>query len=173
MYNALACIAMCSHYGISKQLLKTVLAKFNGANRRFEYVGSYSNTDVYDDYAHHPSEILATAKAMKNKSYRQSWVVFQPHTYSRTKELLSDFAEALLEFDNIIVTDIYAAREQNTYGISAKDLVNKIGEFGRNAIYISDFDDIAEYVKGHACPHDIILTMGAGTIFEVGRKILE
>ncbi len=172
VYNALACIAMCTYYGIAKQLLKTVLAKFNGANRRFEYIGTYSNIDVYDDYAHHPSEIYATAKAMKNKSYRQSWVVFQPHTYSRTKELLTDFAEALLEFDNIIVTDIYAAREQNTYNISSKDLVNRINDLGKNAIYISDFDAIANYVRGHACPHDIVLTIGAGTVFEVGKKIL-
>ncbi len=172
VYNALACISMCANYGIAKQVIKTALLKFGGANRRFEYIGSCGNMDVYDDYAHHPSEISATAKAMKNKTYRQSWVVFQPHTYSRTKELLTDFAEALLDFDNIIVTDIYAAREQNTYGISAKDLVNKIGEFGKSAKYISDFDDIANYIKGHACPHDLIITMGAGTVFEVGRKIL-
>lgn len=172
VYNALACIAMCSTYGISKQILKTVLAKFGGASRRFEYIGSYDNIDIYDDYAHHPSEISATAKAMKNKTYRQSWVVFQPHTYSRTKELLSDFAEALLDFDNIIITDIYAAREQNTYGISSKDLVNKIASLGKTAIYISDFDDIAKYIKEHACPHDLILTVGAGTVFEVGKKLL-
>ncbi len=173
VYNALACIAMCSSYGISKQILKTVLAKFTGASRRFEYVGSFGNIDVYDDYAHHPSEISATAKAMKNKSYRQSWVVFQPHTYSRTKELLSDFAEALLDFDNIIITDIYAAREQNTYGISSKNLVSKISDFGKNAIYISGFDDIVKYLKGHACPNDIILTIGAGTVFEVRKKIIK
>lgn len=173
VYNALACIAMCSNYGISKQLIKTVLAKFGGANRRFEYVGTFDNMDIYDDYAHHPSEIAATAKAMKNKAYRQSWVIFQPHTYSRTKELLSDFAEALLDFDNIIITDIYAAREQNTYGISSKDLVHKIGELGKNALYISSFDDIADYIKGHACPHDLIITMGAGTVYEVGKKIMQ
>ena len=172
VYNALACIAMCSCYGISRQILKTVLSRFSGANRRFEYVGSFDNMDVYDDYAHHPSEISATAKAMKNKTYRQSWVVFQPHTYSRTKELLSDFAEALLDFDNIIVTDIYAAREKNTYGITSKDLVRKIGDLGKNALYISNFDDIADYIKSHACPHDLILTMGAGTVYEVGKKIL-
>ena len=172
VYNALACIAMCSTYGISRQLLKTVLAKFTGANRRFEYVGTYSNIDVYDDYAHHPSEIMATAKAMKNKTYRQSWVIFQPHTYSRTKALLPDFAEALLEFDNIIITDIYAAREKNTYGVHSKDLVRKISDLGKNALYIADFDDIAKYIKGHACPHDLIITMGAGTVVDVGRKIL-
>lgn len=171
IYNALACIAMCTNYGIQKQTLKNVLSKFSGANRRFEYIGECSDMQVYDDYAHHPSEILATAKAMKNKEYRQSWVIFQPHTYSRTKELLSDFAKALLEFDNIIVTDIYAAREKNTYGISSKDLVDKISELGKTASYISDFDDIVKYIKSHACPHDLILTMGAGTICEVSKKL--
>ena len=173
VYNALACIAMCSNYGISRQILKTVLAKFSGANRRFEYVGSFDNIDVYDDYAHHPSEISATSHAMKNKAFRQSWVVFQPHTYSRTKELLTDFANALLDFDNVIVTDVYAAREQNTYGVTSKDLVNKINDLGKNAILISDFDDIVKYIKAHACPHDLVLTMGAGTVYEVGKRLLQ
>ena len=172
VYNALACIAMCVSYGIQKHIIKSALAKFTGASRRFELVGSYSDINIYDDYAHHPSEVLATAKAMKNKKYRQSWVIFQPHTYSRTKELLGDFAEALLSFDNIIITDIYAARETNTYGISSKNLVTKIEELGKTAIYISDFDDIAKYIKSHACPHDIVLTLGAGTVTDVAAKIL-
>ena len=163
---------MCVSYGIQKHIIKSALAKFTGASRRFELVGSYSDINIYDDYAHHPSEVLATAKAMKNKKYRQSWVIFQPHTYSRTKELLGDFAEALLSFDNIIITDIYAARETNTYGISSKNLVTKIEELGKTAIYISDFDDIAKYIKSHACPHDIVLTLGAGTVTDVAAKIL-
>ncbi len=172
IYNALACMALCSNYGISKYIIKSALTKFTGAHRRFELVGSYDNVMVYDDYAHHPSEILATAKALKNKSFRQSWVVFQPHTYSRTKSLLDDFANALVDFDNIIITDIYAAREVNTYGISSLDLVEKIKELGKNVIYISDFDDIANYIKERACPRDIILTMGAGTVIDVAKKIL-
>ena len=173
VYNALACIALCSSYGISKQIIKTALLKFGGANRRFEYIGSYSNIDIYDDYAHHPSEIHATAKALKNKTYRQSWVVFQPHTYSRTKELLSDFAEVLLNFDNVIITDIYAAREKNIYDISARDLVHKINSLGKQVTYLSDFDDIARYIREHACPNDIVLTLGAGTVCEIGKKILD
>lgn len=170
--NALACIALCTEYGINKYDIKDALLKFTGANRRFELVGSYQNIDVYDDYAHHPSEILATANALKNKKYRQSWVVFQPHTYSRTKNLLDDFAKVLTNFDNVIVTDIYAAREKNTYDISSKDLVDKIHTLGKTAMYISSFDDIARFIKERACPHDIIITLGAGTITELGRKIL-
>ncbi len=173
VYNALACIAMCTNYKIEKTVIKSVLSKFKGASRRFELVGSYADIDVYDDYAHHPSEVLATAKAMKNKLYRQSWVVFQPHTYSRTKELLGDFAEALTNFDNIIITDIYAARETNTYNISSEHLVDKLKEYNKNVLYIPDFDDIATYIKEHACPHDIVLTVGAGTVCEVATKILK
>jgi len=172
VYNALACIALCSNYGIAKHIIKTALSKFTGAHRRFELVGSYDNIMIYDDYAHHPSEISATAKAMKNKDYRQSWVVFQPHTYSRTKNLLDDFANSLIDFDNIIITDIYAARETNTYNISSLDLVNKIKELGKNATYISSFDDIASFIKERACPNDIVLTMGAGTVIDVAKKIL-
>lgn len=171
--NALACIALCFEYGINKYDMKSALLKFTGANRRFELVGSYQNINIYDDYAHHPSEILATANALKNKHHRQSWVVFQPHTYSRTKLLLDDFAEVLTNFDNIIVTDIYAAREVNTYNISSEDLVNKIHTLGKSAIYISDFDDIARYIRERACPNDIVLTIGAGTITELGKKILK
>lgn len=171
--NALACIALCTMYGIDKYTIKSALAKFTGAHRRFELVGSYNNIFVYDDYAHHPTEIMATVKAMKEKKYRQSWVVFQPHTYSRTKVHLEDFAKALLDFDNIIITDIYAAREQNTFDISSKDLVEKIKSLGKQAVYIQDFDSIAKHIKDRACPNDLVLTMGAGTVNEVGKKILK
>ena len=172
VYNALACIALCHNYGIDKYTIKKALRSFTGASRRFELVGSYNNISVYDDYAHHPSEILAVSNALNNKKYRQSWVVFQPHTYSRTKELLDDFAKALLNFNNIIITDIYAAREQDRYGISAQNLVNKINSLGKKAIYIKNFDDIATYIKERACPNDIVLTIGAGTVVEVSKKIL-
>lgn len=170
--NALACIALCTMYGIDKYTIKSALAKFTGAHRRFELVGSYNNIYIYDDYAHHPTEIMATVKAMKEKKYRQSWVVFQPHTYSRTKVHLEEFAKALLDFDNIIITDIYAAREQNTFNITSKDLVEKIKSLGKQSIYIQDFNDIAKYIKERACPNDLILTMGAGTVNEVAKKIL-
>ena len=111
--NSLACIAVCHEYGIEKEDIKNALKKYTGANRRFEYKGSFNNVSVYDDYGHHPTEIIATANALKQKKYNKSWVIFQPHTYSRTKSLLNDFAKALTNFDNIIVTDIYAARETN------------------------------------------------------------
>lgn len=172
--NALACIGVCHMYGLNKEQIKNGLLKFTGAHRRFEYVGDFGNhVSVYDDYGHHPTEIRATASAMKNKSYNKSWVIFQPHTYSRTKNLLSDFAKALTLFDNIIVTDIYAAREVNTYNISSKDLVDEIQKLGRKAYYIQNFDEIVSFVKSHALNNDLVLTLGAGTITNISGMLVE
>ena len=171
--NALACIALCDTYGISKTDIKNAIHKFKGADRRFEFKGMLNGARVYDDYGHHPTEVKATAKALKNKKYNKSWVVFQPHTYSRTFNLLDDFANALLEFDNIIVTDIYAARETNTYNISSKDLVNKIIELGKNAIYLPSLEECASYLKENVKKDDIVLTLGAGTVTNIGSMIVE
>ena len=171
--NALACIALCDTYGISKADIKNAIHKFKGADRRFEFKGMLNGARVYDDYGHHPTEVKATANALKNKKYNKSWVVFQPHTYSRTFNLLDDFANALLEFDNIIVTDIYAARETNTYNISSKDLVNKIIELGKNAIYLPSLEECASYLKENVKKDDIVLTLGAGTVTNIGPMIVE
>ena len=108
-----------------------------------------------------------------NKKYNESWVVFQPHTYSRTKTLLEDFAKALLNFDNIIVLDIYAAREKNTYNISSKDLVDKIISLGKDAKYIPDFYKCVSYIKENAKENDIIMTLGAGTVTQIGPMLLK
>lgn len=171
--NALACIAVCYNYGLEREDIKNALLKYTGAHRRFEYKGSFNDVNVYDDYGHHPTEIIATSNALKQKKYNKSWVIFQPHTYSRTKNLLNDFAKALINFDNIIVTDIYAARESNTYNISSKDLVDRITSLGRKALYIQDFDKIVKYVKENAKPGDIVLTLGAGTVTNIGPMLVE
>ncbi len=172
--NALACIALCTEYKISKEAIKSALLKFTGAHRRFEFKGKINNiASVYDDYGHHPTEIIATAKSLMNKKYNKSWVIFQPHTYSRTKTLLSDFAKALLNFDNIIVLDIYAARETNTYGITSKDLVDKLISLGKNAKYIPDFSECVSYVKNNTEESDIVLTLGAGTVTDIGPMLVK
>ena len=171
--NALACIALCDYYKLSKMNIKDALSKFTGASRRLEYKGIFNGASVFDDYAHHPTEIKATASSIKNKEFNKSWVVFQPHTYSRTKELLDDFANALINFDNIIITDIYAAREENTYNISSQDLVNKINSLGKKAIYISDFNNISNYLKNHITQNDIIITLGAGTITNLSKHLID
>ncbi len=174
VYNALACIATCYEYGIDKEIIKSGLLKYTGAHRRFELVGNTNGAYVYDDYGHHPTEIKAVYDAMKKKKYNRSWVIFQPHTYSRTKNLLTDFAQVLSGFDNIIVTDIYAARESNTVGVSSQDLVNQINinRIGKRAIYMSDFDEIAKYIRDRVMPNDIVLTIGAGTVTNIGPKII-
>ena len=170
--NALACIAICLNYNLKTDVIKSALLEFTGAHRRFEYKGKINNiASVYDDYGHHPTEIVATAKSLMNKKYNKSWVIFQPHTYSRTKNLLDDFANALSNFDNIIVLDIYAARETNTYNISSKDLVNKLHSLGKDALYIPDFDECANYVKSHIEKNDIVLTLGAGTVTNIGPML--
>ena len=110
---------------------------------------------------------------MHKKHFNHSWVVFQPHTYSRTIEHLEEFAEVLTNFDNIIITDIYAARETNTYGISSKDIITRIEKLGRKAYYISNFDDIIDFIKRNVQDNDIILTQGAGTVTKIAHKLVE
>ena len=171
--NALACIALCDYYGINLNPIQKALLSFTGANRRFEFKGTVNGANIYDDYGHHPTEIVATAKALMNKKYNKSWVVFQPHTYSRTKNLMNDFAKALLNFDNIIILDIYAAREKNTYGVTSKDLADKISSLGKDALYIPDFNDCVKYLKENIHENDIVITQGAGTVTEIGPMLLK
>jgi len=172
--NSLACIALCTAYGIEKKDIKSALLKFTCAHRRFEFKGKINgNVSVYDDYGHHPTEIVAIAKSLSHKNYRQSWAIFQPHTYSRTKNLLADFAKALLNFDHVIVLDIYAAREKNTYGITSKDLVNHLNSIGKQADYIPDFDECVRFVKSHVQENDIVMTLGAGTVTQIGPMLVD
>lgn len=171
--NSLGCIALCDSYGISSKDIKNGLSKFAGTGRRFEFKGKVNGASIYDDYGHHPTEIIATAKALMNKKYNKSWIVFQPHTYSRTKLLLEDFSKALLNFDNIIVLDIYAAREKNTYDISSKDLVDRINALGKKALYIPNFDECVKFLKDNVKENDIVLTQGAGTVTQIGGMLLK
>ena len=172
--NALACTTLCTEYGIDKKDIAVALERFTGAHRRFEFKGKINKTSsVYDDYAHHPTEIKATYNSLSNKKYNKSWVIFQPHTYSRTKTLLDDFADALINFDHIVVLDIYAARERNTYNISSKDLVDKIKELGKEAKYIPDFEECVKYVKNNIEKNDIVVTLGAGTVTEIGPMLID
>ena len=170
--NALSCIALCDNYGINSEHIKNALFKFTGANRRFDYIGTFNGFDIYDDYAHHPTEIKALAKAVKNTAHNTSWAIFQSHTYSRTQLLLDEFADSLQDFDNIIITDIYAAREINECGITPQHLVEKLKNLGKQAIYIGPFEEIAEYIRTNAKENDIVLTIGAGTITKLGNMIM-
>ena len=127
---------------------------------------------MIDDYAHHPQEIEATLRAAKMYPHRKLWVIFQPHTYSRTKALLDDFAKALSLSDEIILTDIYAAREKNEVGISSEDLAEKIRLNGKNVNYIPAFSDIESFVLKNVQKGDLLITMGAGDVVNIGENLI-
>ncbi len=173
VYNSLAAIASCHLVGCSISGIKQGLSKFTGTHRRFELKGAYNNIKIIDDYAHHPSEIKASLKAAKNSNCSKIWCVFQPHTYTRTKILLDDFAVSFFDADTVIVSDIYAARETDNGEINSKALVAKINKAGGKAIYMRNFDTIVEYLKNNSLPGDLILTMGAGDIYKVGELLLK
>ncbi|HOJ12752.1 MAG TPA: UDP-N-acetylmuramate--L-alanine ligase, partial [Clostridiales bacterium] len=173
VYNSLAAIAASYLAGCSIVGIKRGLCKFTGTHRRFELKGIFNNIKVIDDYAHHPSEIKATLKAAKGSNHSRIWCVFQPHTYTRTKTLLNEFAVSFSDADTVIVSDIYAARELDNGEINSKALVGKINEAGGRAIYLKDFDTITEYLKNSSLPGDLIITMGAGDIYKVGELLLK
>ena len=163
--NSLATVG--SIYANNLDILKAKegIENFTGASRRFEYKKTIGdNVNVYDDYAHHPTEIKATLESARNKSKNRVIAVFQPHTYSRTKLLFDKFAHAFNNADFVILTDIYAARESFDETISSKMLANELVRNGINAMYISSFEDIAKKIKEIIEPNDIVLTIGAGTI---------
>lgn len=171
--NALATIATSDLYHIKKEFIKAGLKKFTGANRRFECIGKYKGIPVIDDYAHHPTEIKTTLKCSQDISHHETWVVFEPHTYSRTKNHLEAFASVLKEFDHIILADIYAAREKNDCNISSIDLLNLIQKENPNCIYLNSYEKIISYLKENVKEKDIIITIGAGTINQVGYALIE
>ena len=167
--NATAIYAASLSMGIDKEHIKAGLEAFKGTKRRFEKKGFVNGALVIDDYAHHPSEIEATLRSVKKMKHNISWCIFQPHTYTRTKALFDDFAKVLSGFDKVIITDIYAAREKDTGLVSAKQLSEAID----NAIYIRDFDEIAVFIKDNAAEGDIVITMGAGNVVNIGEMIAE
>ena len=165
VYDAIAAITTSLAHGLDLDKMEKSLNEFCGAKRRFEYKKSIGkNVLVYDDYAHHPTEIKATLSAAKQKEHNRIISIFQPHTFTRTKELFDDFASCFNNADIAIITDIYAAREIDDGTINSQMLVDKIKQNGTNAIYISSFEDIAKYLKENIQENDIILTIGAGNI---------
>lgn len=165
--NALCCIALCLEHDIDTKAIQNGLLKYHGASRRLEYKGMFNNAKVFDDYGHHPTEIEATAKAFVSKEHNESWVIWEGHTYSRVFEHKDEFAESLRYFDHIIVIDIYAAREENKFGIKPEYIVDKLKVMNKDAIYISDYDEIITYLKERVQDNDIILTLGAGYVTKI------
>ena len=170
--NSLAVIALSRKLGLSPEIIAQGIADFHGADRRFEHKGTAFGATIIDDYAHHPTEIRAIITAALQTPHKKLWVVFQPHTYTRTKALLPDFADALSLADHIVLSDIYAAREVNTVGISSEDLRAEIEKRGTRADYFSSFEEILEFLKTQLKEGDLLITMGAGNIVDVGEDLL-
>lgn len=162
--NSLCSIALSDFYQIKKEDILSGLKIFTGASRRMEYKGTFMGAKVYDDYAHHPTEVMATAKAVKEKKFNRSWVIFECHSYSRLKDHLKEFAKSLSLFDNIIIAPIYAAREQNIYNIYENDLIDELHTLNKESIFLKTNTDIINYLKTKVQENDLILTMGAGKI---------
>ncbi|MBI4300838.1 MAG: UDP-N-acetylmuramate--L-alanine ligase [Chloroflexi bacterium] len=170
--NALAAAAVASALGVDPDVTKQTLATFRGARRRFEIKGEAAGVTVVDDYAHHPTEIRATLAAARGRfGERRLVCVFQPHTFSRTKLLLADFATCFQQADDVIIVDIYAAREINEWGISSADLASAIEK--PHARYIGELEEAARVLQRELRAGDVLLTLGAGDIDSVATKVLE
>lgn len=173
IYNSLSAIAVARAIGIPFDTIKKGLLEFSGTDRRFQLKGKVNGFTIIDDYAHHPQEIAATIATAKKYPHKKLWVAFQPHTYSRTLALMDDFAGALSQADEIILADIYAAREQNTVGVSSDDLRKLMLSQNTNVYYIPDFPSILEFILSHLEEGDLLITMGAGNIVDVGEDLLK
>ena len=167
--NALAAASAAYVLDIPGKAVEEGLAAFTGAGRRFERKGTYNGAEVYDDYAHHPDELHALLTTAKELGYKRLVVAFQPHTYTRTAKLFDRFVEELKLADVAILAEIYAAREQNTLGISSSDLCRRLP----GSVYCSTLDKVTDQLRKIAQPGDLILTVGAGDIYRAGEKLLK
>ena len=169
MMNALAAAAAAHSMGVSGEPIKAALEAFTGVHRRFEVLGKFNGVTVADDFAHHPTELSAILSAAVRMGYNAVWAVFQPHTYSRTFMHLNDFAEALSIPQHVVMTEILAVRETNTYNIHTADLAAKIP----GSCWFQSFEEIADYVMANAKENDLILTLGGGDIYKCANLIVK
>lgn len=167
--NAIGAAGAAWMLGIPGEAVTRGLAAFSGAERRMQYKGTYRGADIYDDYAHHPDELAATIDAVATMHYDRVILAFQPHTYTRTKALFSDFIRQLKRVDKVVLAEIYAARERNTVGISSKDLADQIP----GAVYCETLPEVTSYLGSVARKGDVILTVGAGDIYRAGEALLK
>ena len=167
--NAIGAAGAAWMLGIPGEAVTRGLAAFSGAERRMQYKGTYRGADIYDDYAHHPDELAATIDAVATMHYDRVILAFQPHTYTRTKALFSDFVRQLKRVDKVVLAEIYAARERNTVGISSKDLADQIP----GAVYCETLPEVTSYLGSVARKGDVILTVGAGDIYRAGEALLK
>ena len=169
--NALAAFALAALAGIDADTAIAGLSRFQGARRRFEFKGIRDGIRIVDDYAHHPTEIAATLAAAQRVPHNRLYCVFQPHTYTRTKVFLHAFATSLMGADRVILLPIYAAREQDIYGVSSKDLCDEINRLGGNCIYLETFENVKDFVLKNCTKNDLLITMGAGDVVNIAEDL--
>ncbi len=170
--NSLPSIALANYFSIPIDVIKKGILAYTGTERRFEYKGEICGVTIIDDYAHHPTEVKATLKAAKKYPHKSIYCVFQPHTYTRTKTFLDEFANVLSLADVIILTDIYAAREKNPGDISSRDLMQKLKDLGKEVYYFESFDGIENLILEKCTHGDLLITMGAGDVVNIGESLL-
>lgn len=174
--NSMAAFVTASYLKVDIPVIVSTLKSFGGTHRRFDFTGvTEAGVMVIDDYAHHPTEIKATLAATKNVKHNKLWLIFQPHTYTRTKALFDEFIDSFEDTDALILTDIYAAREQDIYNVSSYKLWKAMKEKypEREIYYVQDFEDIVKYIKSHAGSDDIAMTMGAGDVYKIGEMLIK
>ena len=174
--NALAAVALADLLSIDSGIVSGALHDYSGTDRRFEYKGTVGGVTIIDDFAHHPTEIAATLKAAAKYPHKTLWCVFQPHTYTRTKALLKEFAEALTLADHIVLADIYPSREPVSLGMSlgihSEMLQREILALGKECHYFPTFDEIENYLLENCINGDLLITMGAGDVLKIGESLL-
>ena len=175
VYNSLAAIAVGFELEVPFQKIAEALSSFTGASRRFQVKGEVDGVLIIDDYGHHPTEIRATLAAAKiGSGGRRTVVLFQPHRYSRTHDLLGEFARSFNNADTLLVSDIYAASEEPIAGVTAELLTEAIGRYGhKDAHYIGGLENAAQLIRERVQPGDMVITLGAGTVHRVGDQVLE
>lgn len=173
VYNSLAAFALACSYDIDKDAIIKGIYNYTGTDRRFQHKGSFNGVTVVDDYAHHPTEIAATINSARGMDIKELWIVFQPHTYTRTKALLDEFAAALSKADKVVLADIYASREKDMGIVSSKDIADRIKALGTNVTYCpGTLSEVEKYVRNNCPVGSLLITMGAGDVFKVGENLV-
>ncbi len=172
--NATAAVAVALELGVEAEASRQALGTFTGVDRRFQRRGEAGGVTVIDDYGHHPTEIRATLAAARLCRFKQVHVLFQPHRYTRTKVLMDEFAASFHQADTVHLVDIYAASEPPIEGVTAEALAERLREFGhRGARYVGTLANGVESILELASPGDLVLTLGAGNVWQAGDRILE
>ena len=172
VYNSMAAAAAADYLGIDRAHTAAALKGYTGTERRFQILGTRNGFTVIDDYAHHPTEIEATLRTALNYPHRELWCVFQSHTYTRTKALMDEFARSLTLADHVILAKIYPARETDNLGISSHTLADRIRQLGHPCLCMDSFEEIEDYLLQNCQSDDLVITMGAGNIDEVGHNLV-